>query len=308
MATKSNAPLVLFGLFGVGTVVLLAAAGGGSPVQGAQRVGGLVQGQIGRFFSWAELTVSSAAKRLGLDNTPTPEAQQAMQHLVVNVLDPLRTALGRPVRITSGYRAPAVNQAVKGSPTSQHMKGEAVDMKADHKAPIERDRHISNEVYSAAGLAHLIDSQPDAGGGYRGGEAAYERFADSVELDSMAVLTPFNGPPRAGGGVLARQAVANYGPKALEVLAEVQPRRRPMVRLRAMAGKLIGNTDAPPLTATDDVEDRTREAFGLDPLPEQHRRPPEERRQALVEKGQRTGGRRKLNDATGDQPEEIDRA
>ncbi len=131
MATKSNAPLVLFGLFGVGTVVLLAAAGGGSPVQGAQRVGGLVQGQIGRFFSWAELTVSSAAKRLGLDNTPTPEAQQAMQHLVVNVLDPLRTALGRPVRITSGYRAPAVNQAVKGSPTSQHMKGEAVDMKAD---------------------------------------------------------------------------------------------------------------------------------------------------------------------------------
>ena len=65
MATKSNAPLVLFGLFGVGTVVLLAAAGGGSPVQGAQRVGGLVQGQIGRFFSWAELTMSSAAKRLG---------------------------------------------------------------------------------------------------------------------------------------------------------------------------------------------------------------------------------------------------
>ena len=90
-----------------------------------------MQGQIGRFFSWAELTVSTAAQRLGLDNTPTPEAQQAMQHLVANVLDPLRTGLGRPVRITSGYRAPAVNQAIKGAPSSQHMRGEAVDMKAD---------------------------------------------------------------------------------------------------------------------------------------------------------------------------------
>ena len=131
MASKSNAPLVLFGLFGVGAVVVLAAAGGGSPVSGAQRVGGLVQGQLGRFFSWAELTASTAASRLGLDNTPTPEAQQAMQHLVANVLDPLRTRLGRPVRITSGYRAPAVNQAIKGAPSSQHMRGEAVDMKAD---------------------------------------------------------------------------------------------------------------------------------------------------------------------------------
>ena len=131
MAGTSKAPLVLFGLVGVGAVVALAAAGGGNPVQGAQRVGGLVKGQVGRFFSWAEMTVSSAAARLGIDNTPTPEAQRAMQILVAYVLDPLRAGIGSPVRITSGFRAPEVNRAVNGSPTSQHMLGEAADIKVD---------------------------------------------------------------------------------------------------------------------------------------------------------------------------------
>lgn len=130
---KGQAPVVLFLGAAGGLLVLLAAAGGGSPVAGAQRVGGpygpslrsgfrppplalrVVQGQIGRFLSWAELTASTAASRLGLDNTPTPEAQRAMQLLVANVLDPLRQALGRPVQITSGYRAPLVNRAVSGS-------------------------------------------------------------------------------------------------------------------------------------------------------------------------------------------------
>ena len=124
-----KAPLVLFGLAGLGAVVALAAAGGGNPVQGAQRVGGLVKGQIGHFFSWAEMTASSAAARLGIDNTPPAEVQGAMALLVANVLDPLRAGLGRPVRVTSGYRAPAVNRAVSGSPTSQHMLGEAADIK-----------------------------------------------------------------------------------------------------------------------------------------------------------------------------------
>ena len=122
--------LLILGVVG-GALLLLAAAGGGSPATGARRVGGFVHGQIGRFFSWAELTASGAAARLGIDNTPTPEARRAMQALVATVLDPLRAHLGRPVRITSGFRAPPVNRAVSGSPTSQHMSGEAADIKAD---------------------------------------------------------------------------------------------------------------------------------------------------------------------------------
>jgi len=129
MAAGRQAPLVLLGLTGLGALALLAVAGSGNPVQGARHVGGFVKGQVGRFFSWAEVTASATASRLGLDNTPPADAQRALALLVAQVLDPLRQALGRPVRITSGYRAPAVNRAVSGSPTSQHMLGQAADIK-----------------------------------------------------------------------------------------------------------------------------------------------------------------------------------
>jgi len=111
--------LLGLGVLGVG-VIALAAAGGETVKQG-----------LGRFFSWAELTRSNTARRLGLDDTPTPEAQAAMQALVADVLDPLRRMLGRPIRVGSGYRAPAVNRAIDGAESSQHMRGEAVDIKVD---------------------------------------------------------------------------------------------------------------------------------------------------------------------------------
>ncbi len=129
--TRGNGPVLLLGALGVGLVAVMAAAGGGSPVQGARRLGEKMQGKLGRFFSWAEMTASSAAARLGLSNQPTPDAQDAMAALVGDVLDPLRHGLGRPVRVTSGYRSPEVNAAVHGSATSQHMSGEAADIKVD---------------------------------------------------------------------------------------------------------------------------------------------------------------------------------
>jgi zinc D-Ala-D-Ala carboxypeptidase len=85
----------------------------------------------GNFFSWDEFEESSTAERLKLDNTAPPQARRAIVHLVETVLDPLREALGRPVRITSGFRSAALNAAIKGSATSQHMKGEAADIKVE---------------------------------------------------------------------------------------------------------------------------------------------------------------------------------
>ncbi len=122
--TRSAAP-VLLGALGVGAVAvaLVAAA---SPARAAVRR--VVDGRVGRYYTWAELSASDAAKRLGVDNTPPPEARANLEVLVRYVLDPLRWALGVPVRITSGYRTPAVNEAVGGSPTSQHMLGEAADV------------------------------------------------------------------------------------------------------------------------------------------------------------------------------------
>lgn len=68
----------------------------------------------------------------GIDNIPTPEAIENLKALVTNVLQPLRTYINKPIRITSGYRSPAVNAAVSGSSTtSQHMKGQAADIQID---------------------------------------------------------------------------------------------------------------------------------------------------------------------------------
>lgn len=66
----------------------------------------------------------------GLVNAPGRTAQAALVALCVEILEPLRAALGAPVRITSGYRSPEVNAAIGGSPTSAHMLGLAADIKS----------------------------------------------------------------------------------------------------------------------------------------------------------------------------------
>lgn len=82
----------------------------------------------GRHWTWEELSVSATARRLGLDNTPTPEARANLRWMCAEVLDPLRDLYGTGVRVTSAYRSPAVNQAVGGVSTSRHMRGLAVDV------------------------------------------------------------------------------------------------------------------------------------------------------------------------------------
>jgi len=86
-----------------------------------------LDGRPGRFFTWAELARTST----GLPNDPGPEHRTNLTILVQCVLDPLREHLGRPVRITSGYRSAQVNARIGGSRTSAHMTGEAVDAKCD---------------------------------------------------------------------------------------------------------------------------------------------------------------------------------
>lgn len=78
-------------------------------------------------FTLRELTRSEAAERQGIDNTPSPTQIENLKALCVNVLEPLRAHLGKPIAISSGYRGPEVNKLIGGSTTSQHSKGEAAD-------------------------------------------------------------------------------------------------------------------------------------------------------------------------------------
>ena len=78
-------------------------------------------------FTMAEFTKSQTAERRGIDNTPEGEHLDAAKSLFENVVQKVRDHFG-PTVINSGYRSPALNEAVGGSSRSQHCKGEAADI------------------------------------------------------------------------------------------------------------------------------------------------------------------------------------
>lgn len=81
-----------------------------------------------KYFTIEEMTKSSTATAKGIDNTPSEEGVLKLQKLIEAVLDPLREWYGKPIKINSGYRCEALNEAVGGSDTSQHRLGEAADI------------------------------------------------------------------------------------------------------------------------------------------------------------------------------------
>lgn len=77
-----------------------------------------------------ELIHSDTAKAKGIDNSPTNEHLKYLIEIANNVFQPLRDGIGKPIRISSGYRSEKLNKAVGGSKTSQHNKGQALDLVA----------------------------------------------------------------------------------------------------------------------------------------------------------------------------------
>ena len=83
---------------------------------------------ITKNFSMEELVASDTARMKGIDNTPDKEVEARLVQLAQQVLQPLRDSYGKPIKISSGYRCQALNKAIGGVSTSQHLKGEAVDI------------------------------------------------------------------------------------------------------------------------------------------------------------------------------------
>ena len=85
--------------------------------------------QITKNFTLEEFITSATAKAKGIDNTPTPQIKANIEKLCKNILQPIRDKYGYSMNITSGYRSPKLNAAVKGAKNSQHMTGDAADFK-----------------------------------------------------------------------------------------------------------------------------------------------------------------------------------
>ena len=106
-------------------------------------------------FSLAELTASAVALRRHIDNTPGSEALASLRLLAHDILQPLRDAYGKPILVTSGYRCPALNAAVRGARGSQHMLGEAADIKAASAASPSQLQAENRRLFELIIALHL---------------------------------------------------------------------------------------------------------------------------------------------------------
>lgn len=91
-----------------------------------------------KYFTISELCSSDTARRKGIDNTPSETVKENLTALVANILDPLREAWGKPLRVSSGYRCAKLNSAVGGVRSSQHLTGQAADIDTGSKTGNKR--------------------------------------------------------------------------------------------------------------------------------------------------------------------------
>ena len=88
---------------------------------------------ISEHISWAEATHSNTAKDKEIENIPNDGQIVAMKKIAKEVFEPLRTWANEPIRVNSFYRSPLLCEAIKSKTTSQHTKGQAIDIDATGK-------------------------------------------------------------------------------------------------------------------------------------------------------------------------------
>ena len=119
--------------------------------------------QLSENFTLAEFTKSQTATRKGLDNTPGEDHLESAKALFENVVQPVRDNFGVTV-INSGYRGPALNEAVGGSSKSQHCKGESVDIECPGVPIWEVAKFIEDELdFDQLILEFYTPGIPDSG-------------------------------------------------------------------------------------------------------------------------------------------------
>jgi len=97
-------------------------------------------------FSLIEFTKSQTAERKGIENTPNEIHTIAMEALCHNILERVRSAFAKPVMINSGYRSPALCEAIGSKSTSQHCNGEAADIEIYGVSNYDLAKYIENNL------------------------------------------------------------------------------------------------------------------------------------------------------------------
>ena len=114
----------------------------------------------------AEITRSDTAKRHGIDNTPTAEHLENFKLLADKVFEPIREHFKTPIFISSGYRSKTLNSFIKGSLSSQHCTGQAIDIDMDGSNGEVTNRMVFDFIKNKLDFDQLIwefgtDFNPD---------------------------------------------------------------------------------------------------------------------------------------------------
>ena len=108
--------------------------------------------RISKHISYKEAVGSNYAKQKGIKNKPNEEQVENMKLLAKEVFEPLREWVDAPIRVNSMFRSLELNTALKGSITSSHMKGEAMDItrmscdKEDCKTNLDMFHYIKDNL------------------------------------------------------------------------------------------------------------------------------------------------------------------
>lgn len=91
---------------------------------------------VTQHFRLSEFIESDTATRLGISNTPSPDVLAMLRNVLIPGMEAVRTVLGKPVFVSSGYRSPELNRAIRGAPGSQHLTGQACDFRCPEFGPV----------------------------------------------------------------------------------------------------------------------------------------------------------------------------
>lgn len=81
-----------------------------------------------KYFTINELCVSGSYPKLVVVPKEGTTEYANLKNLIEKLLDPVREKLGKPIRVTSGYRPARLNAAVGGASNSNHLFGNAADI------------------------------------------------------------------------------------------------------------------------------------------------------------------------------------
>ena len=104
--------------------------------------------KISKHISYGEGVYSTTALRRNIANNPNEEQLENMKLIVEKIFEPLRKGVGGPIKINSFFRGPKLNSAIGGSATSQHCKGQAMDIDDTfgHKTNAEMYHYIKDNL------------------------------------------------------------------------------------------------------------------------------------------------------------------